>query len=163
MGNAVGAAVFFLVAPGTIAGLLPFLITRWRMAEPLLGLEITRWPGPILLAAGLVVIVDAFVRFVREGRGTPAPVAPPRLLVVRGPYRWVRNPIYLAIESVIVGQALVFASSGLLVYGALVALAFHAAVVVYEEPTLRRQFGADYEAYVAAVPRWMPRPPRPPV
>jgi protein-S-isoprenylcysteine O-methyltransferase Ste14 len=159
VGNAVGAAAFFVIAPGTIAGLLPFLITRWQ-AAPLLGSDVARWVGLSFVAAGLVVIVDAFVRFVREGRGTPAPVAAPRHLVVRGPYRWVRNPIYLPIATIIAGQALVFGSPGLLAYGVVVGLAFHAVVVVYEEPTLRRRFGADYQAYVTAVPRWIPRPPR---
>ncbi len=160
MGNAAGAAAFFLIAPTTLAAVVPFLITRWLVADPLLGGEPTRWIGAVLVAAGLVVIVDAFVRFVREGRGTPAPVAAPRLLVMRGPYRWVRNPMYVAVLAIVVGQALVFGNSGLLAYGAVVALAFHAFVVAYEEPTLRRRFGGEYDAYAARVARWLPRPPR---
>ena len=160
MANAVGAAIFFLVAPTTVAGLIPYLITRWSVADPLFGSDLVRWLGVPLVAAGLAVIVDAFVRFVREGRGTPAPVAPPRRLVVRGPYRWVRNPMYVAILAMIAGQALIFASGALLAYGVLVALAFHAFVWLYEEPTLRSQFGAEYDSYTAAVPRWIPRPPR---
>ena len=160
MSNAVGAAVFFLIAPATIAGAIPFVLTRWRLAEPFLGSEFSRWPAAILLAAGLAVILDSFVRFVREGRGTPAPVAPPEHLVTRGPYRWVRNPMYLAVVSLIAGQALLFASGMLLAYGVVVALAFHTFVVGYEEPTLRRRFGAGYEVYAAEVRRWMPRAPR---
>ncbi len=160
MGNALGAALFFLIAPTTVAGVVPYLITRWQVAPPFFGADPVRWPGAVLIAAGLIVIVDAFVRFVREGQGTPAPVAAPRHLVVRGPYRWVRNPMYIALVVMIAGQALVFGSAALLAYGALIALIFHTFVLLYEEPTLRGRFGAEYEAYAAAVPRWIPRPPR---
>ena len=160
MGNAVGAALFFLIAPATIAGAIPFVLTGWRLAEPFLGSEISRWPAPILLVIGLEIILDAFVRFVREGRGTPAPVAPPEHLVTRGPYRWVRNPMYLAVLALIAGQALLFASGLLLAYGVVVALAVHTFVVGYEEPTLRQKFGASYDVYAAEVPRWVPRAPR---
>jgi protein-S-isoprenylcysteine O-methyltransferase Ste14 len=158
--NAVGAAIFFLIAPATIAGAIPFVLTGWRIAEPFFGSEISRWPAAILLVSGLAVIIDSFVRFVREGRGTPAPVAPPEQLVTRGPYRWVRNPMYLAVLALIAGQALLFASGLLLAYGVVVALAFHMFVVWYEEPTLRQKFGAGYEVYAAEVSRWMPRAPR---
>jgi len=158
--NAVGAAVFFLIAPATIAGAIPYALTRWRLAEPFLGSEMSRWPAAILLAIGLAVILDSFVRFVREGRGTPAPVAPPEQLVTRGPYRWVRNPMYLAVLALVAGQALLFASGVLLAYGVVVAVTFHMFVVGYEEPTLREKFGAGYEAYAAEVGRWVPRAPR---
>ena len=91
-----------------------------------------------------------------EGRGTPAPIAPTEHLVVGGPFRWVRNPGYLSVVALLVGQALLFASPAFSVYAAVVALGFHLFVVLYEEPTLRRQFGADYETYCRAVPRWVP-------
>jgi protein-S-isoprenylcysteine O-methyltransferase Ste14 len=158
--NALGAALFFVIAPGLVAGLLPFLMTRWRVSEPFLGTDLTRWAGAVLVAPGLVFLVDAFIRFVREGRGTPAPVAAPRHLVVRGPYRWVRNPMYVALVAIVVGQALVLGSTALLIYVAVVALTFHTFVVLYEEPTLRERFGTEYDAYAARVPRWIPRPPR---
>jgi protein-S-isoprenylcysteine O-methyltransferase Ste14 len=98
-------------------------------------------------------------RFVVEGRGTPAPIAPTEHLVVGGPYRWTRNPGYIAVVGMLIGQALLFGSAAVLAYAGLIALAFHAFVVFYEEPTLRRTFGAEYDAYRRRVSRWLPRPP----
>jgi protein-S-isoprenylcysteine O-methyltransferase Ste14 len=92
-----------------------------------------------------------------RGRGTPAPIAPTEHLVVGGPFRWVRNPGYVAVVSLVVGQALVFGSGAVLAYAAVLAVGFHLFVVLYEEPTLRRQFGEEYEAYCREVPRWFPR------
>jgi protein-S-isoprenylcysteine O-methyltransferase Ste14 len=97
------------------------------------------------------------VRFVVEGRGTPAPIAPTENLVVSGLYRYVRNPMYLSVVTVIAGQAWLFASVVLLAYAGLVWLTFMVFVRIYEEPTLRRQFGAAYERYRSHVPRWIPR------
>jgi protein-S-isoprenylcysteine O-methyltransferase Ste14 len=102
-------------------------------------------------------VVSAFGRFVTEGLGTPAPVAPPQRLVVGGLYRYVRNPMYVAVLSCVVGQALLFGRASLWVYGALVTVAMVAFVRLYEEPNLARRFGADYEAYRRAVPGWLPR------
>jgi protein-S-isoprenylcysteine O-methyltransferase Ste14 len=102
-------------------------------------------------------VLDSFARFALEGLGTPAPIAPPRNLVVSGLYRYVGNPIYVAVVAVILGQGVLFADSRLLVYGALLWLFFHLAVIVHEEPTLRQSFGAEYESYLANVPRWLPR------
>ena len=127
------------------------------------GLEAgTNWPslqvlGAILLVAGVIVLVDAFVRFVVEGIGTPAPVAPTQRLVVGGLYRHVRNPMYLAVGTTIVGQALLLGRPILLLYAAAFAVAVLAFVRGYEEPTLARQFGAEYEDYRRAVPGWRPR------
>jgi protein-S-isoprenylcysteine O-methyltransferase Ste14 len=112
--------------------------------------------GAALLAAGVIVLVEAFVRFVVEGVGTPAPIAPTQRLVVDGPYQYVRNPMYLAVVAVIVGQALALGQPGLLLYAAAVAGAMAAFAHGYEEPTLRRRFGAQYEAYRRAVPAWWP-------
>jgi protein-S-isoprenylcysteine O-methyltransferase Ste14 len=95
--------------------------------------------------------------FVREGHGTPAPIAPTVHLVVGGPFQWVRNPGYIAVVSLVVGQAFLFGSWPVLAYAALLAVAFHLFVVMYEEPTLRRQFGEEYAAYCSRVPRWFPR------
>jgi protein-S-isoprenylcysteine O-methyltransferase Ste14 len=97
------------------------------------------------------------VRFVREGRGTPAPVAPPEVLVVGGDYRYVRNPMYVAVVACVLGQALVLGSLALLGYAVVVWLGMAAFVRWYEEPTLRSQFGTDYEEYLGAVPAWIPR------
>ena len=113
--------------------------------------------GAILAAMGAAVIVSAFVRFVIEGLGTPAPVAPPRHLVVGGLYRFVRNPMYVAVITMIVGQALLFGQPGLLVYAAAVGAAMFGFVRLYEEPDLAERFGAEYETYRKAVPGWWPR------
>jgi protein-S-isoprenylcysteine O-methyltransferase Ste14 len=154
---ALGSAVFFLAAPGTVAGLVPWLLTRWRMRAPLPYWAPVRVVGAILLAGGLIVLVQAFARFVVEGLGTPAPIAAPERLVVGGAYRHVRNPMYVAVLAIIVGQALLLGQLGLLVYAAVVWLPVAAFVRWYEEPTLTRRFGADYQAYRQAVPAWWPR------
>jgi protein-S-isoprenylcysteine O-methyltransferase Ste14 len=152
---ALGSALFFLLAPGVVAGLVPWAVTGWEAVEPMP--TSLRVLGGILIAAGLPVLVHAFVSFVREGRGTPAPVAPTAHLVVGGLYRWVRNPMYVAVASVIAGQALVFGSAGLVVYLALFCVAVMAFVHGYEEPVLRARFAEEYEAYQRAVPAWRPR------
>ena len=107
--------------------------------------------------AGVSGLVDAFARFALQGLGTPAPIAPTRNLVVTGLYRYVRNPIYVAVVAIILGQAVLMGDWRLIVYGALFWLACHVFVVAYEEPTLERTFGREYEAFRAAVPRWIPR------
>jgi protein-S-isoprenylcysteine O-methyltransferase Ste14 len=154
---AVGSAVFFVLAPGVVAGLIPWLLTRWQAREPLPYWMPMRVLGGILLVAGLVALVGAFVRFVVEGFGTPAPVAAPERLVVGGVYRYVRNPMYVAVLAAIVGQALILGRLTLLLYAAAAWLVVAAFVRFYEEPTLARRFGADYEAYQRAVPAWWPR------
>jgi protein-S-isoprenylcysteine O-methyltransferase Ste14 len=106
---------------------------------------------------GVAVLLSAFVRFVAEGVGTPAPVAPTRRLVVGGLYRYVRNPMYLAVAATIVGQALALGQVVLLLYAACFALVVYAFVRLYEEPTLQRQFGDQYETYRRCVPGWWPR------
>jgi protein-S-isoprenylcysteine O-methyltransferase Ste14 len=154
---AVGSALFFLVAPGVVVGLIPWLLTRWQTHEPLPYWAPVRVLGGILLVAGLIALVGAFVRFVVEGFGTPAPVAAPERLVVGGVYRYVRNPMYVAVLAAIVGQALLLGRLGLLLYAGAAWLIVAAFVRWYEEPTLARRFGADYEAYRRAVPAWWPR------
>jgi protein-S-isoprenylcysteine O-methyltransferase Ste14 len=152
-----GSAVFFALAPGVVAGLVPWWLTGWQVhALPAWWLPL-RLAGLVLLAAGVAVLVHAFARFVVEGLGTPAPVAPTRELVVGGLYRHVRNPMYLAVLAAIVGQALVLGQLVLLPYAIVVAAAFAAFVHWYEEPTLARQFGERYQAYRQAVPGWWPR------
>src|SRR5918993_3854656 len=154
---AVGSAAFFLVGPGIMTGLIPWLLTGWQVREPLPYWAPLRVLGGILLVAGLIVLIQAFVRFVMEGFGTPVPVAAPERLVVGGVYRYVRNPMYVAILAAIVGQALLLGQLGLLLYAAAFWLIAAAFVRFYEEPALTRQFGADYEAYRRAVPAWWPR------
>ena len=155
---AVGSAAFFVVGPGVFVGLIPWLLTGWRVREPVpYYWAPVRVLGAILLVAGLIALVRAFVRFVVEGLGTPVPVAAPERLVVGGPYRYVRNPMYVAILAAIVGQALLLGRLGLLLFAAALWMIAAAFVRWYEEPTLARRFGADYEAYRRAVPAWWPR------
>jgi protein-S-isoprenylcysteine O-methyltransferase Ste14 len=150
-----GTLCFLFVAPGFIAGLVPFWITGWRLpgdfGSP------PQIVGMVLIAAGLGSLLESFARFALEGRGTPAPPFPTERLVVAGQYRYVRNPMYLAVATIIAGQALRFESVPLLLYGVAIALCFHLFVLAYEEPTLRRRYGAEYERFCAHVPRWLPR------
>src|SRR3984885_8180747 len=152
-----GSAIFLVVAPGTLAIYLPWAVTRWRFAPPLFGVFSCRIIGALLIAAGLPILLDSFARFAIQGLGTPAPIAPPQRLVVTGLYRWVRNPMYVAVSLLIFGQGLLFGSARLLQYGLLVWLVFFAFVVLYEEPALSRKFGKEYEEYCVQVPRWIPR------
>jgi len=154
---AAGSFVFLVLVPGAVAGLIPWWLTGWDVHEPLQYSLPLRLAGLILLAAGVVVLVQSFARFVLEGLGTPAPVAPTEQLVIGGPYRYVRNPMYLAVAATIVGQALVLGQLILVLYAVAFAIAVAAFVHWYEEPTLRRQFGEQYEAYRHAVPAWRPR------
>ena len=157
MSAVLGSALFFVVAPFVLAGLIPWQITGWEFRPAFLGLEVTRAIGVLLISIGLPGLVDSFARFALQGLGTPAPVAPTKNLVVTGLYRHVRNPIYVAVVAIIVGQALLFGAWGLVLFGAVLWLAFHLFVLAYEEPTLQETFGAEYEAYRANVPRWVPR------
>ena len=140
-----------------MAGLIPFLLTGWNPAG-------TRVPamvaGAALVAGGAAVLLHAFARFVVEGLGTPAPVAPTERLVVGGLYRYVRNPMYLAVESTILGQWLLLGRPVLLAYGIVFGAIVFAFVRGYEEPTLLDSYGEEYERYRAAVPGGWPRPPR---
>lgn len=154
---AAGSAVFFALAPGTVAGLVPWWLTGWHLRQPLTYAAPVRWLGILLTIAGASVLVHAFTRFVVEGLGTPAPVAPTAHLVVGGLYRYLRNPMYLAVVAAIVGQAMLLWQPVLLPYAVLVAAAFVLFVLGYEQPALRRQFGDQYAAYQRAVPGWWPR------
>jgi protein-S-isoprenylcysteine O-methyltransferase Ste14 len=153
----IGSAVFLVIAPGTVAVYVPWTITRWRMQPPLLGVAVLRIVGAALLALGSVALLDSFRRFAMEGLGTPAPVLPPRALIVTGLYRFVRNPMYCGVLMAIVGQALLFGTIGLLLYAAALWLLVHLWVISYEEPRLRATFGAAYDEFRASVPRWIPR------
>jgi protein-S-isoprenylcysteine O-methyltransferase Ste14 len=113
--------------------------------------------GVLLVAASILVLLESFVRFALQGGGTPAPVAPMRHLVVTGLYRHVRNPMYLAVASAIFGRSMILGSLSLLAYGGLVWFITNLFVLGYEEPTLRKTYGAEYEAFYANVPRWIPR------
>jgi protein-S-isoprenylcysteine O-methyltransferase Ste14 len=156
-GPVVGSALFFCVAPGVVAGVIPGVLAGWRIGRPFLGSDGVRGVGAVLMTAGGLGLLDCFARFALEGRGTPAPLAPTRTLVVSGAYRHVRNPMYVAVVAAILGQALLFGSERVLGYAVLVWCVVHVFVVAYEEPTLRGQFGEAYVAYQAGVRRWWPR------
>lgn len=154
---AAGSIVFLILVPGVVAGLVPWLLTGWDAHDPAWAYAPVRGLGVLLVALGAAALLHAFARFVLEGLGTPAPVAPTETLVVGGLYRYVRNPMYLAVGAVIVGQALLLGRPVLLAYAALFAGAVSAFVHLYEEPTLTRRFGERYERYREAVPAWLPR------
>jgi protein-S-isoprenylcysteine O-methyltransferase Ste14 len=153
-GAALGSALFLIVAPGVVAGWIPWSITGWHVdpATPVLGVI-----GAAMIAAGVGFLLHAFARFAFEGIGTPAPVAPTERLVVGGVYRYVRNPMYLAVAATIVGQALLFGQPVLLAYAAGFGALVFGFVRLYEEPTLSDRFGASYDTYRRAVPGWLPR------
>ncbi len=152
-----GTALFLVLAPGCVAGLVPWWISRWQIRAPFPGYAPLRAIGVVLIAAGTYVVLDSFARFALQGLGTPAPVFPARHLVIKGFYRYVRNPMYVAVGAVILGQALLFGDVRVLAWALFFWLVAHLFVLAYEEPTLRRTFGAEYDTFRANVPRWIPR------
>jgi protein-S-isoprenylcysteine O-methyltransferase Ste14 len=156
LGPTLGTIAFVIVVPGTVIVWVPYVLTGdWTVAPPLF--PGARWLGGLLIAAGLPIFGDFLVRFVRDGMGTPAPIAPPRELVVRGTFRYCRNPGYVGVIALIAGQAFIFGAASVLIYAACAWLVFHLFVRLYEEPDLRRRFGSTYEDYRRQVPRWIPR------
>jgi protein-S-isoprenylcysteine O-methyltransferase Ste14 len=150
--------VFTILVPGTELVLLPLVVVLLGLG-PRLELGAAGYWGLVPLLAGLVMILWCFGDFVRRGRGTPAPYDPPRELVVAGLYRYVRNPQYVGVVLVVVGEALLSGRVVLFGYAALMAVGYHLFVRYYEEPTLGRLFGEPYARYLEAVPRWLPRRP----
>jgi protein-S-isoprenylcysteine O-methyltransferase Ste14 len=146
--------LFLLLAPGMVAGYIPLALLRK-------GLQIET--GPIAFLAfpfwliGGIILLWSFWNFLHEGRGTPAPIDPPRELVASGFYRYVRNPMYVGVLAAILGHFLWFGYWNLLIYAVVVFLTFHTFVTYYEEPVLKKKFGRTYEEYLQNVPRWIPR------
>jgi protein-S-isoprenylcysteine O-methyltransferase Ste14 len=150
--------LFTVIVPGTVTVLVPYWILssadEWNAA----------WPAALRLAAlapilaGVCIYARCAFDFVSAGRGTPAPIDPPTELVVRGLYRFTRNPMYVGVLTLLVGEALWFGSARLLLYAAGMFAVFHVFIVAYEEPGLRRRFGDAYGRYCARVPRWLGRP-----
>ena len=159
--RAVGGGLGFVLVggPTIVAGIVPWLLTRWHADDQSTGLKLL---GGVLLAAGLVLVLEPTARFALQGRGTPAPWAPPERFVARGSYRFTRNPMYVGVLALIVGQALVLGREVLLAWAAAAWLIFQLFLLLHEEPELRRRFGAEYEDYRAGVPRWLPIAPRSP-
>src|SRR5437763_11957284 len=151
------SAIFAIIAPGTVAGIVPWWISRWKLQAPFLHFYGFRVIGVVLIVAGLPVLLDSFAGFALQGLGTPAPILPTRHLVVTGLYRYVRNPMYVAVVGLIAGQALLLGNRTLLFYGMVVWMAFQIFVLLYEEPVLRKTYTAEYELFCRNVPRWIPR------
>ena len=155
---AVGSAVFFVVAPGIVAGLVPWLISGWDVRWPISGFGVVVMAlGSALLAVAILVLIRNFIRFVVEGRGTPSPVFQTQRLVVGGDYRFVRNPMYLAVIAAILGQAMIFGSFALLIYALAVWAMMASFVRWYEEPLLQNRYGEEYGRYRQGVRAWVPR------
>ena len=152
---AIGSVAWFVVIGGTFAGLVPWLITGWQLHRPWPYWVVAQVAGVVLICAGLVPAVHVFVQFTRAG-GTPIPLAPTRRLVVSGFNRYVRNPIYVGSVMIFAGEALLFGRPSLLLYTAVGWAAAAAFVHWYEEPSLARRFGAEYEAYRARTWRLLP-------
>jgi protein-S-isoprenylcysteine O-methyltransferase Ste14 len=152
-----GSVLFFLIAPVMVGFVVPWWIAGWQIGAPLAGNKAAPAAGVVLVLLGLGPLVESFARFALQGLGTPAPVAPTEHLVVTGFYRHVRNPMYVGVLLIILGNALILGNVAVFAYAALVALGFAAFVMGYEEPALRRQFGAEYQEFCRNVPRWVPR------
>src|SRR3954467_7941698 len=155
-----GTALFFAAAPGVVAGVVPWALTDWRLAG-----DVPVWRravGGVVTFVAAVLLMHSFARFVIEGSGTPAPPAPTEFLVVGGLYSYVRNPMYLAVLSAILGQALLLGQAVLVAYAVVIAAAVVSFVRWYEEPTLQERYGPAYDSYRASVPGWFPRLPRRP-
>jgi protein-S-isoprenylcysteine O-methyltransferase Ste14 len=150
-------AVFLVLAPGTVVGLVPWWISEWQMQTPFPGFAVFRVIGVLLIAVGIPALLSSFARFALQGIGTPAPVFPTKRLVVSGFYRYVRNPMYIAVVSIVLGQALLLGNVWVLVYGLCAWLVTHFFVLYYEEPTLQKTYGMEYLEFCANVPRWLPR------
>jgi len=152
--TALKSILFFILAPGTVAGFVPLVLLRTGSQAQTGFLAYLAFP---LWFIGIGMLVWCFWDFVQKGKGTPAPIEPPKELVVSGLYNHVRNPMYVGIASILIGHFLWFGFWNLLIYTAVVVTAFHLFVTLYEEPNLRQRFGAAYEAYCQRVPRWIPR------
>lgn len=148
--------IFTIIVPGAIAALIPYLLLS-RNPSPFARIEPFQLLGLIPMAIGAAIYFRCAWDFASTGKGTPAPIDPPKRLVARGLYRFVRNPMYVGVLLALLGEAWLFRSSALLIYAAIVFTWEHLFVVFYEEPALRRKFGESYSDYLARTPRWIPR------
>lgn len=146
--------VFLIVAPGMVAGYIPLALLKGGPKIETGGFAYLAVP---LWMFGAIVLLWSFWNFLKEGRGTPAPIDPPKELVATGFYRYVRNPMYVGVLTVILGHFLWFGYWNFLIYAGIVFICFHAFVTSYEEPMLKQKFGAPYEDYLRNVPRWIPK------
>ena len=153
--TALKSLLFFILAPGMVAGYIPLALLRMGSK---LETEVLSYLAFPLWFIGLAMLIWCFWGFLVRGGGTPAPIEPPKELVVSGLYNYIRNPMYVGVLLVIIGHFLWFGFWNLLIYAVIIFLAFNAFVTYYEEPNLKKRFGAAYEDYLKRVPRWIPRP-----
>ena len=146
--------LFFILAPGMVAGVIPLTLFRTGSQIQTSWLAYLAFP---LWLIGIAMLIWCFWDFVQKGKGTPAPIEPPKDLVVSGLYNYVRNPMYVGVLCVIIGHFLWFGFWNLLIYAAIVFIAFNTFVTFYEEPNLKQRFGPTYEDYLKRVPRWLPK------
>ena len=152
--TALRSLIFLILAPGMVAGYIPLALLRNGAQLETGNFAYLAFP---LWLVGAVIVLWSFWNFLIQGRGTPAPIDPPKEMVATGFYRYVRNPMYVGVLAIIIGHFLWFGYWNLLIYAVIVFLAFHTFVTYYEEPTLKKKFGAAYEDYLRKVPRWIPR------
>ena len=150
--TALKSFLFLVLAPGMVAGYIPL---AWLLRGARLNMGFSAWLAIPLWLIGAVIVLWSFWNFLKQGRGTPAPIDPPKELVAVGFYRYTRNPMYVGVLSMIAGHFLWFGFWGLLIYALAVFLAFNTFVTYYEEPTLRKKFGVAYDEYCHRVPRWL--------
>jgi protein-S-isoprenylcysteine O-methyltransferase Ste14 len=151
-------SVFFtFLLPGTVTVLIPYRLISSRGAGPYSNHQLLRYLGCPLMVIGAAGLLWCIWEFFSEGRGTLAPVDPPKRLVVRGLYRYVRNPMYVSVVTILLGEAIFFISMPVLIEAGVFFVLANLFVVGYEEPVLRRQFGDSYERYSQTVGRWIPR------
>jgi len=147
--------LFTIVAPGTVAGVIPYyFITGIEVFAFSMGMF--RFLGLVFMAVGFVGYLWCGFDFAHRGQGTPAPIDPPKKLIIVGLYKYVRNPMYVSIGSLLIGETIFFENAVILAYMLCLWLIFHSFVVLYEEPTLKKLFGSEYEQYCKEVSRWIP-------
>jgi len=147
---------FTILQPGLVAGLIPFWILGSQVRKVLKdSFEIQQYFGLILFIVGFIILIDCIVRFALEGRGTLSPADPTKKLVVKGLYRYSRNPMYVGVVSMLIGEAIFFEGGRFWYYVAAITIAFNLFILLVEEPRLKRDFGAEYDLYCEKVRRWI--------
>ena len=151
-------SIFFtILQPGTVTILIPYWLISWRARDVTSSRPIISYLGLPLIAMGAAALLWCIWDFFASGRGTISPIDPPKHLVVRGLYRNVRNPMYVAVVTILLGEAIFFRSSAVLMEAAIFFIFANLFILLYEEPALQRKFGEPYEEYKQTVRRWVPR------
>lgn len=158
--TAIKTLIWSIFVPGTITVLVPYWLVSARSIPFPQEMSLVRLIGLAVLLLACIIYIWCAWNFTFIGKGTPAPFDPPKKLVVKGPYQFVRNPMYVFVALSLIGEAIFFATTLLIIYAGVAVLFCHLWVVYYEEPSLRRRFGESYERYTTNVSRWLPRPPR---